>query len=530
MTPLLRRAFAALLLAAGGLVFAAQPEPAALPEQSVDVAMPETNGTTIAVRAGDSFQAALDRAQPGDVIELEAGAEFRGPFTLPNKSGDGWIVVRGSRDSELVAPGTRVEAEHAHAMPVLSAEGNAVVTTAPGAHHVRFVGIAIRPAPGKFIYNVVEIGNGTEQQDALPHHVVFDRCVLSGDPELGARRGLAFNGAHLAVIDSHLYDFKEQGADSQAVAGWNGPGPFLIANNRLEGAGENVMFGGATPAIDGLVPADIEIRGNYFTKPLSWKIDDASYAGTPWTIKNLLEFKNARRVLVDGNVFEHNWAQGQNGIAVLLTPRNEGGAAPWAVVEDITFTNNIVSGTAGGFNMLGQDDNGKPSGQTARIVIRNNLFHDMGGKWGQGPLFQMLNGVADVTIERNTALNAGSIILAEGAPHANVSFRSNIVRNNEYGMIGTGTGMGLQTLERYFPEALVTGNAIIGGEMRSYPEGNFYPVSDKDAGLGNAEAGDFRLNLDRRLRRGETNDVGADIDAMCAAFAPTERSRVCARQ
>ena len=65
---------------------------------------------------------------------------------------------------------------------------------------------------------------------------------------------MALNARRAAVIDSYLADFKEVGADSQAIAGWNGPGPFGIANNYLEAAGENVMFGGADPAIDGLVP------------------------------------------------------------------------------------------------------------------------------------------------------------------------------------------------------------------------------------------------------------------------------------
>ena len=136
-------------------------------------------------------------------------------------------------------------------------------------------------------------------------------------------------------------------------------------------------------------------------------------------------------------------------------------------------------------------------------------------------------GVSDVTIERNTALNAGSIILAEGTPHADVSFSGNIVRNNEYGIIGTGTGTGAQTLERYFPEAIVQNNAIVGGDMRNYPDGNFFPVSDTDVGFLDKDAGDLRLDPARKLRRGETNEVGADFDAMCAAFAPLERSRFC---
>ena len=68
------------------------------------------------------------------------------------------------------------------------------------------------------------------------------------------------NSARTAVVDSYLSNLHEVGADSQAIAGWNGPGPFKIVNNYLEGAGENVMFGGADPRIPNLVPSDIEIR------------------------------------------------------------------------------------------------------------------------------------------------------------------------------------------------------------------------------------------------------------------------------
>ena len=41
------------------------------------------------------------------------------------------------------------------------------------------------------------------------------------------------------------------------------------------------MFGGADPTIPNLVPSDIEIRDNYFFKPLSWKVGDPSLCGHP---------------------------------------------------------------------------------------------------------------------------------------------------------------------------------------------------------------------------------------------------------
>src|SRR5262245_44705360 len=45
-------------------------------------------GRTIAVSGGGNLQSALDQAQPGDLILLQAGASFTGNFVLPNKTGD----------------------------------------------------------------------------------------------------------------------------------------------------------------------------------------------------------------------------------------------------------------------------------------------------------------------------------------------------------------------------------------------------------------------------------------------------------
>jgi hypothetical protein len=107
--------------------------------------------------------------------------------------------------------------------------------------------------------------------------------------------------------------------------------------------------------IANLVPADLEIRRNHFFKPRSWRIGDPSYAGVPWSVKNLFELKNAQRVLIDGNVFENNWLHSQNGFAILFTVANQDGGAPWTTVSDITFSNNLVRHAGGGVNVLGRD-------------------------------------------------------------------------------------------------------------------------------------------------------------------------------
>ena len=101
-------------------------------------------GKTITVGAGGDFQGALNQAQPGDVISLQAGAVYMGPFTLPAKQGAGWITVQSSAAAgALPKPGVRVSPADAGNMPKLEALSGSVIATAPGAHNYRFIGVEI---------------------------------------------------------------------------------------------------------------------------------------------------------------------------------------------------------------------------------------------------------------------------------------------------------------------------------------------------------------------------------------------------
>ena len=495
------------------------------PRQSVDTGEAFQRQRTIRVPAHGDLQEALDAASPGDLIALEEGATYQGSFRLPRKQGSGWIVITGaSSESRLPPPGQRVNPSHAPAMPKLVASFGSVIVTEPAAHHYRFVGIEFGPVRGTFLHNLVQLGLNHTDVDDVPHHIIFDRCYLHGDPQKGTRRGIAMNSRSTAVIDSYLADFKEAGADSQAIAGWNGPGPFKISNSFLEAAGENVLFGGADPSIPDLVPADIEIRGNHLAKPLRWRAGSQDFEGTQWSVKNLFELKNARRVIVEGNVFEYNWPQSQNGFAILFTVRNQDGAAPWSVVEDVIFANNVVRHVACGINVLGRDDI-HPSRRTGRVAIRNNLFVDVGGRWGGGRLFQLLDGTSDISIDRNTAVQSDMLLSGgDHAPHTGFVFQDNIVVHNRNGIIGSGTAPGRPSLDRYFPGALVRRNLIVGGRPEQYPSGNFFPASVEQVGFVSPQEGNYRLAASSSYRHAgqDGREPGADLDAIARFGAVPE--------
>ena len=495
-----------------------------LPRVILATAYPTINGAIINVQAGGNLQAAFDSSQPGDTIVLQAGAVYTGNFTLPVKTGSGWIIIRTSNLSGISPEGTRVSTNQAAAMPkILTPNAAPALATIGAAHHYRLVGLEIGISPGSAInYGIVALGNPGTQDSlaALPHDMVIDRCFIHGNSTGDVSRGVALNSASTAIIDSNISNCHGVGFDTQAIAGWNGAGPFKIVNNYLEAAGENVMFGGADPKVANLVPSDIEFRRNHCFKPLSWNPTEPGYGGIRWSVKNLFELKNAQRVLIDGNVFENCWMDAQTGFVIVFTPRNQDGTAPWSAVRDITFTNNIARHAAAGIQFLGRD-NIFPSQQLQRIKVKNNLFYDIGGsQWGgNGRLFQIIDATADVRIDHNTAFHTSNIITADGAPHTGFVYTNNIAQNNEYGVIGSGHGIGNDSLSYYFPGCQFVKNVIIAGPSSIYPAGNFFPQL-AEVGFVDIAAANYRLLSSSPYKNAGTDglDIGANQDSIEAAI------------
>ena len=411
----------------------------------------QSGGTSIQVPAGGDLQGAINRARPGDTIVLEAGATYVGNFVLPARANDeAFITIRSSAlDATLPGATARIGPGDAPRLPKLRSPNNQpALATAPGAHHYRLLFLEFQ-ANVKGFGDIITLGDGSTAQNklaAIPHDLVVDRCLVRGDPDAGQKRGIALNSASTSVVNSYIADIKGEGQDTQAIAGWNGPGPYTIVNNYLEAAGENLIFGGTDPAVPNLVPSDITIKGNHLFKPIAWR-------NSRWTVKNLLELKNARRVTIADNLIEYNWQAGQSGFAVVFTPRNQDGRCPWCQVEQVTFEGNVLRHSAAGISILGHDDQ-NPSLQTRNITIRNNIVSDIdSSNWGGNGYFMMTLGEPrDILVDHNTVIQerAAGILTVDGPPILGFVFTNNVMRHNEYGLKGDNRASGLDTIQAYF--------------------------------------------------------------------------------
>lgn len=417
--------------------FAAAQKPVAeLPRVKLDTTYNEPKGgKTWKAHSSDELRAALKGSAPGDVIVLDAGTTYTGGFELPAKENPPgkWIYIISSALAKL-PEGKRVSPDDAPSMAKLvTPKTMPVFQVAGGANHWRFAGLELtaessyKNAAGKG-YTYFLIGSQFNQSP-LPDSMTVDRCYIHGGPEQDIVTAVQTNASKYAVIDSYISDVHAIGQDSQAVAGYDTPGPIKIVNNYLEAAGENVMFGGAGRNFNRGIPSDIEIRNNHLFKPLAWAQPGISLPPkNTMVVKNGFECKSCQRLIFDSNVVENVWAAGQLGFAIVLSIRSSQ-SGDFAVVNDITVTNNILKNVVSGFNTLAKDDQCgaasyvqcKNAGEQTRWYIANNLilFFDPkqpGGNRNVGLAISggndRVNGVQgalqDIVFQHNTMVSAAN--------------------------------------------------------------------------------------------------------------------------
>ena len=551
--------------------------PAELPRVQVSSSLADTPapGKTHMVRAGDKLQDALNAANRGDIIKLEAGATYTGVFTLPAKmcNDKHWIIIRSSApDASLPAEGVRISpcyagiaslpgrpefkcAAKSSVMPRLLYDGrggSGPLVLADGANHYRIMGIEItRTTPGGSIYNLVS--QRTQHGQSAVDHIVYDRMWIHGTPQDETNRGILLGPSfQIAIVDSYFSDFHCIAAvgactDSQAIAGGisDGPvGPYKIQNNFLESAGEGILFGGSSATA---TPEDIEVRRNRFYKPLAWKMGQPDFMGSadghPFIVKNLFELKNAQRVLLEGNVLENCWGGfSQVGFGILLTPKNQyigmgKNICPLCQVTDVTIRYNRLSHVAAGLQIANANAHGGVAKDGQRYSIHDLIIEDIdGAKYGGPGLLAQISSdpqgpiLNNVSLDHITAFPPKMLLNIGGTPDrkmVNFSFTNSIVSAGKYPVWSTGghqncakADIPSTTLEACFTQYRFTHNAIIDAG-RNWPSGNFFPKDAKAVGFVDFAGGDYHLSPTSPFKNKGTDgrDLGADVDGVLSAIA-----------
>lgn len=475
----------AVVTTTSGVLPPPAPSTVALPRVYLDGMLAEARTApvlrTINAQNGAELQRAIDTARFGDQILLQPGVTYTGVFVLKRKTGSGWITIRSAApDAQLPAPGTRIRPSNAALLPKLASsipDINAIETES-GAHGYRLLAVeVIPPANSSYGYTLINLGKGAAEQNtiaSIPYNLVLDRVYVHGSPQYTFQRCIALNSASTAIVDSWIGECHHTENDSQAILGWNGPGPYKIVNNYLEGAGENVMFGSGDPGIANQLPADIEIRRNHFYKPPSWR--------GVWRVKNSFELKAGLRVLVEGNIFENNWIDGQDGFAILLKSVNAQNSAPWSQTADVTFRLNIVRNSSSGVNIAGKPEP-YPAIPAARILLRDNVFERIGtGDYPGGRLWQV-SKTDDLTFERNTGFGRTHGLILLSSPMNNLLLRDNIFGTTQTNFdiwdfaisSGEGFGFGSDALTRHTGSWRLENNVIPGVSASKFPNSLIAP-------------------------------------------------------
>jgi len=556
--------------------------PAELPRIYIQTAMANTPapGSTIAVKAGENLQSALNSANCGDTISLQAGATFSGTFTFPAKNCDAnhWIIVRTSADDAALPPeGTRLTPCYAgvSSLPgrpafncssttnvlakiVIPGSGTGPIVFANGASYYRLIGLEITRNPGTgIVYYLSSVASG-----GTASNVILDRIWMHGSAQDDTKKGYELGGmAYASAIDSYFSDFhcvsvSGTCTDASAVGGGEGNpvGPFKVVNNFLEASGENILLGGAQSAT---TPADIQISQNHFFKPLTWLKGQPGYVGgadgNPFIVKNLLELKNAQRVLVEGNIMEYSWGGfSQNGYGILITPVNQPGnpgqnLCPICQVTDVTIRYNTISHVGAGLQIANalSAPGEFPVLNGQRYSIHDITIDDINSVAysGSGRFAEVMTALPNPVIQ-NVSINhvtafALYLMSASGSTTeqmTNFNLTNSILTVGIY-PVWSATGatgdcgyydVPLTTFTACFSPYSITNNAFIGATSSyppsKWPAGNFFPATAaavQFVNYNNGNGGNYQLLSTSPYHHAATDgtDLGADISTILSETA-----------
>jgi len=363
----------------------------------------------IHVSAGQSIQAAIDSAPDGATITLEA-ATYDEALTL-------------TKPVELV-PATTLRHQRATADVSVWITSAAEATILVQGSGITVAGLGIRNREPS--YDAVDITGSS---------VLFDRCTVVGDPAHGMRRGFLTHGMTTKILGCYVDDVFNIGRDTCAIGGWEmgteapsrirdllrrspAPDNVVIDDCYLRGGAETIMYGGADTTSASKIPQHITITNSTLTKKPEWYAMGVQ-------IKNAFELKCAQHVYLADCVLEYaGVSEGQSAYLIVLTVRNQDGAATWSCITDVLIERCVCRYGGGGVSFLGHDDS-YASGPLRDVTLRNVKFCEMNfdGIWAQPPHYGAGRGCMFNNNPQNVTMDG---ITMEGSQMSALGYFANV--------------------------------------------------------------------------------------------------------
>jgi hypothetical protein len=383
----------------------------------------------ITVSPGQSIQAAIDNAAADATILIEPGV-YAGHLAIGARP----VTLR---PSVPVPTGTRDPAWN----PVTITDTSDTTITLSGSDRARLLGLTVRNTNPQATL-ITDLGIGTQ----------LDRLLVLGDVVNGQHRGILAHGQDGVYVNLFVDDCGLPGRDGQAICGWDGTRDLLITDSYLGGAAQSLMFGGADSTSPERMPTRITVERCHLGKNPDWygKFD----------VKTSLELKCCVGFVMTDCVLQWSGTSGgQSGYLIVLTPRNQDGAAPWSCIDGVLIERcRCITGGAG-ISLLGRDDT-NPSGPLVNVVIRDVSVEDINpaSYGGSGWVVFLNHAPQHVTIERLTAQGPSvqSIVYVVD-PAVGLTLRDFNVTGapSEYPYKINDGGSGLAALQAYMPDAVI---------------------------------------------------------------------------
>ena len=440
-------------------------------------------GKVIAVKPGESIQAAVARAQPGDTVQVLPGTYHETVYIDKDNialvgviHGSEWPTLdgEGKRNDAVLYSGNGIRVEN---LKILNFKGNAIMGQAGNNFIVRHNWIANAGVYGifpEFAQNgLIEYNILTGIEDAAIYVGMSDNIHVAHNEVYGNVAGIEIENSRHAVVEHNL------AYDNAGVYGifpefaQNG----LIEYNTLTGIEDAAIYVGMS---DNIHVAHNEVYGNV--------------AG--------IEIENSRHAVVENNMVTDN----AGGVLAFITP-----GLPIKTCFDVVIRNNfIVGNNHKNFAAEGSIVSGVPSGTGVVIMAADDVILD-------NNVIRDNRNAGVIILDHKTFANVTPDPEADPNPDRTQILR-NFFANNGTDPIREIQALMLTELTRQGPDVVATGG---GKDSCALDKSGF-----KSVGLGSwvackrrntADIATYLLDQPAEPRRMEIGDKGKLLySAICA--------------